>query len=308
MKRYLTLLVFFLINIVNSNATTCESTTVGDWTDNTIWDCGTVPSADNCVDTIIIGVNTNLDAQFNLTGCPPIVLIVNDTLFFVTGNKLYLPTGSQVIVHIGGYLVSGGGGGNSNLLKIGDDTFWNTGAGTFVGTSILDIELVAFYATQRETSVELNWTTASEVNNDFFTIERSRDGINFDGIGDKNGAANSSSEIYYSFLDSNVYSSLIYYRLKQTDFDGSTTTSQPIKISFIDDVNFKIFPNPAVEFFNIQGKVKGNVNIYTSTGILIQTIENYVGGLIPVKHFERGNYLVTFEGNGKDKSVKLVLK
>lgn len=314
MKK-ITLFTLFLLITGISKATTCESTNTpfGLWSTNGTWDCGTAPSAGNCVDTIVIGEHVYVDEIIDLTGCPPVVLIVNDTLRFKSGKKLKLPEGSSIIVHVGGYLVPEGGGGNSNQITIDqasgpDDVFWNAGDGTFAGSSNLDIELTSFYASQLDASVQLYWTTASEINNDFFTVERSKDGSNFESIGSVNGAGNSSSEIDYSFLDNKIFNGIIYYRLTQTDYDGSVTFSEIAKVIFPNEVEIKIYPNPATEFFSIQGKLVGNVSIYTSTGRIVKTIENYGGEFISVEYLDRGIYLITYVVDTKMKTVKLVLK
>lgn len=309
-------LLYLILALFISNATfasTCESTANGTWVTDGIWDCGSAPSdPGNCVDTIIIGEHTYIDDHVDLTGCPPIVLIVDDTLRFKSGKKLYLPIGSTVIVHVGGYLVPEGGGGNSNQLTIDqpsgpDDVFWNAGDGVLTGSSTLDVELVSFKATKLESSVHMYWTTRSELNNDYFTIERSIDGYNFEHIGTVAGAGNSSAEINYSYLDNNNMDGLYYYRLKQTDFDGSETFSKVLKVTISSDLEISLYPNPTTDFFSLAGKLNGNINIYSAAGNLVRTIDNYEGQFISVEFLDRGVYLVTYEVNGKLKTTKLIL-
>jgi hypothetical protein len=68
--------------------------------------------------------------------------------------------------------------------------------------------------------VVLEWATGSEINNDFFTIERSLDVEHAEIIGYLDGAGNSTQTLWYSFVDQNPLPGISYYRLKQTDFDG----------------------------------------------------------------------------------------
>ncbi len=91
----------------------------------------------------------------------------------------------------------------------------------------LPIQLLNFDAyRQNDKSVLLNWATAAEINNDYFTIERSADGINFFLIAVIRGAGNSNDIIQYSTIDEFPVSGWNYYRLKQTDYDGKFEYSQ----------------------------------------------------------------------------------
>jgi hypothetical protein len=102
--------------------------------------------------------------------------------------------------------------------------------GAFEGNVALPIELISFSGKKSGQNNELYWTTASELNNDFFTIEKTLDGIYFEKVGTENGAGNSSQLLHYSLTDFNVRDNINYYRLIQTDFDGKSTTSNLISI------------------------------------------------------------------------------
>lgn len=112
----------------------------------------------------------------------------------------------------------------------------------------LPIELLSFdaVANQDQQIVDLFWSTASEINNDFFTIQRSINGFDWENLAKVNGAGNSSSILNYDENDLNPYKGLSYYRLSQTDFDGTTTYSKIIPINLLIEGNPKIvvFPNP----------------------------------------------------------------
>lgn len=85
----------------------------------------------------------------------------------------------------------------------------------------LPIELLSFDATCVDRSIQLTWSTASETNNNYFTIERSTDGVSFTPIQTIEGAGNSTQQLNYYYKDEPVQlNQLYYYRLKQTDFDG----------------------------------------------------------------------------------------
>ena len=95
-------------------------------------------------------------------------------------------------------------------------------------SSPLPIELISFQGSCNENKIMLNWSTASETNNDFFTLEKSQDGINFQPFTFIDGAGNSNKILNYTAADFNPYSGTSYYRLMQTDFDGTSRYSDVI--------------------------------------------------------------------------------
>ena len=103
--------------------------------------------------------------------------------------------------------------------------------------SALPITLTSFDASELNGNVLLKWVTASEKNNDYFIIERSLDGENFEPIGKIRGAGNSNVDISYDFTDQTHAGGVIYYRLKQFDFDGKETTFSTISININKDIS-----------------------------------------------------------------------
>ena len=94
----------------------------------------------------------------------------------------------------------------------------------------LPIELLYFNGVVCETGNRLYWSSSSENNNDYFNIEKTRDGIDWNSIVTIEGAGNSNNQLYYSFVDEDVESIINYYRLKQTDYDGKFKYSDIISI------------------------------------------------------------------------------
>jgi hypothetical protein len=95
----------------------------------------------------------------------------------------------------------------------------------------LPIELLYFNCVKSDLiSNKLNWSTASENNNDYFSIEKTTDGINFHTISNVDGAGNSYSNINYEYEDYDISEGITYYRLKQTDFDGKYQHSPIISV------------------------------------------------------------------------------
>ncbi len=88
------------------------------------------------------------------------------------------------------------------------------------GTNPLPIELLFFKASCENNSTKLSWATASETNNDYFSVEKSQDGFTFENINNIPGAGNSNNTLFYSATDEKPFSGTTYYRLKQTDFNG----------------------------------------------------------------------------------------
>ena len=101
-----------------------------------------------------------------------------------------------------------------------------------ITVSPLPIELVEFTANPVNDFVELSWTTATEENNDYFTVERSKDADMFKELAKVDGAGNSSYTITYFELDTSPYRGVSYYRLKQTDFDGKYDYSDIVSVFF----------------------------------------------------------------------------
>ncbi|WP_146194175.1 glycine-rich domain-containing protein [Brumimicrobium oceani] len=120
--------------------------------------------------------------------------------------------------------------------------------------SALPVELTNFSASCDKQSISINWTTASELNSDYFVVEKSRDGQNWVFVAEQNAAGNSSEVINYHQLDENISGSLIYYRLRQVDFDGKEEVFGPISVSCDNEksTNMMVFPNPNNGAFTLE--------------------------------------------------------
>jgi hypothetical protein len=120
--------------------------------------------------------------------------------------------------------------------------------------SPLPIELLSFQAQAEQEKVQLRWVTTAEINNDFFTIERSKDGQQWEDIFIIPGAGNSSQTLRYTEVDEQPLAGLAYYRLKQTDFNGEFSHSAPVAVYFGegDAAEIWLFPNPVEQGGRIQ--------------------------------------------------------
>ena len=153
-----------------------------------------------------------------------------------------------------------------SAARAGLSTRYDYGIGFSSGGS-LPIKLIYFTAELIEGMVNLNWATAAEVNNNFFTVERSTDGENFEPLLTKPGAGNSTVNLYYNAVDESPLGGYSYYRLKQTDFDGHYTYSDIETVKNgeggedgMSKMEIKsIAPNPFVEKFKVSFMIKESV-------------------------------------------------
>ncbi len=156
-----------------------------------------------------------------------------------------------------------GSGGSAATFMQGAGSV-NVGSNTLTWTNIesfseftgigngtpLPIELLSFSAALQQQDVFLKWITASEKNNDYFTLERSWNGLDFETINQQKGAGNSSFNLSYFYTDVAVAesgNSKAYYRLKQTDFNGQFSFSKTVVVNFNKDNNIsaiQAYPNP----------------------------------------------------------------
>jgi len=115
--------------------------------------------------------------------------------------------------------------------------------GAFELQTVLPVELLSFSAKENGENVWLSWTTASEKNNDYFEVERSIDGRSFDYLDQVKGAGTTTLARHYQTNDKNPINGINYYRLKQVDFDGTTTYSEIVSIEVTSE-KIELFPNP----------------------------------------------------------------
>ena len=113
------------------------------------------------------------------------------------------------------------------------------------GGNPLPIELTSFNVRLINKKVLVDWATASELNNDFFTIEKSSDNVNFFTLAVVNGSGTTSQAHQYQYLDDKPFGGMSYYRLKQTDFDGQSTTFPTVAVFNAARNKFDVFPNPS---------------------------------------------------------------
>ncbi|NVO03668.1 MAG: T9SS type A sorting domain-containing protein [Bacteroidetes bacterium] len=231
------------------------------------------------------------------------------------GNQGGCNTAGQVV----GYFLSAFGAGstfNSHETQYG---CW-AGAIKKLSTSgnccmtPLPIELISFNTSKNgDKTVLAKWSTASETNNDFFTIERSKDAFNYDEIGQVKGAGNSNIKQDYSFVDYYPLNGINYYRLKQTDFDGKFAYSEITSINMNDAGNsgFTIFPNPANTVLNCllysEEEIDAIFRIKDITGkVLLQDGFKSIKQSIDISSLSAGIYFIEFRSKTRMMQGKFI--
>ncbi len=171
----------------------------------------------------------------------------------------------------------------------------------------LPVELLNFTAIEKqEEYVQLDWTTVSEINNDYFSVQKSIDGINWQEINQVQGAGNSSQTIEYTLNDYNPFIGTSYYRLEQFDFNGDSEYSDLEAVNFKGVENIIIYPNPTNQSsFNIKANSFINedltISIYDSQGRIVYNKINEINKgsnslSISIAHLSKGVYYVHLSG------------
>lgn len=125
-------------------------------------------------------------------------------------------------------------------------------------SSLLPISLTSFSASQNGEEIEIAWTTNSEVNNDYFTVEYSIDGVLFKTLETVVGSGTTSEVNDYAITtEASRFSGVVYFRLKQTDYNGEYSYSDVIalQVESANATDLVIYPNPATEYITISGAV-----------------------------------------------------
>lgn len=178
------------------------------------------------------------------------------------------------------------------------------------GNGSLPIELVDFHATAKSETVDLSWETASETNNDFFTIERSTEGQVWGKIKTIKGAGNTSTEKRYTSTDLQPKVGISYYRLKQTDFNGNFSYSIIRDVRIENGSGYSIYPNPANNELNIVSNTQEqfSIKMLNNQGerISVNMIEESNQRRIDTSLLSNGIYFLIIEEGGRIKSGKTI--
>jgi hypothetical protein len=189
----------------------------------------------------------------------------------------------------------------------------------FTVSSVVPVGLTNFSAERKGEVVDLFWTTASELNNDFFEVERwiqkgedTYTEKSFAVIGRVEGSGTTSSKQHYQFSDLRAASAeTIYYRLKQVDYDGKSTYSQVVVV-FLDSNRtiVKLYPNPGSTWFTLEVSGKDtnalSVEVIDAAGKKIEAYEKVSGPLVFGSDWAAGVYLVRIRKPNEVLVVKII--
>jgi hypothetical protein len=178
----------------------------------------------------------------------------------------------------------------------------------------LPVQLTSFTAKRAERSVNLNWTTASELNNREFVVERSFNGKTFEGIGSVAGNGTATRANTYTFSDTKALAGVSYYRLKQIDLDGKFEYSPVRAVSASNtalDAQLSAYPNPTTASvqLSLPAEATGMVRVMSLTG---QTVFegtaaqlNAKNNTLDMSRFQAGTYLISLSDGASTKTVRV---
>lgn len=264
---------------------------------------------ENCPDTDMDGTPDVRDTNSDNDSCPDAIegggLLDETDLASVTATSaLSLPIDAD------GIPVSAGAG-----QGIGDSQ--NAAALDADCIDPLPVELLSFDGIATKDGSLLEWVTASEIDNEYFSVQRSRNGVDFEEIGTVDGAGNSTEEIHYDFLDRNPFFGRNYYRLQQFDYDGAFEYSNIIVLEYEKKGSFTLFPNPTRSTINlvinsISERERVQINVFDVLGQLllqknVELLEDSNTIDLDVSSFPTGTYEVVLT-DGETISVEKFVK
>lgn len=317
-----------------SKATIVESngTGGGNWINGSSWNGGSTPvNGDTVVilagDVITISSNLSFDGVIQVYGT---LSLDGGKLSMDASSAIQLAEGSSIEAIGAGENNSISIGGSSNKLTTDDINSLSipnqlteesvAAGGGCAETGLCDdnplpVEVIYFSARTKDQGVQLNWATSSEEDFDYFTIERSSDGENFNklvNLYSKSEFSNKKKE--YQFFDEMPMSGYSFYRLKATDFDGYSEYHGIASIR-MENINesIKLFPNPTngrQVSINFSGKTDTRFKLVSFTGNIIQTgtIRQGINEIQFTTELSPGIYFIQLEGSGAALPQKLVIR
>jgi hypothetical protein len=165
-------------------------------------------------------------------------------------------------------------------------------------------------------NIELKWITASESNSQYFSVERSANGIDYETVGYVNAAGNSLNTIYYSYTDKNALNDISYYRLKSVDFDGSYKYSDICSVvNQTGELSISVYPNPTnnsvtVDFKNADNVRSTDFSIMDVTGkrMTVSAIQLNNKYILDLSSLQSGLYFIELNISNKKVLQKIILQ
>jgi len=189
--------------------------------------------------------------------------------------------------------------------------------GYYKAASPLPIELLSFAAKQENSGVMLSWATATEENNDHFTIERSGDALTYKEVGQVDGAGTTALSHSYDFDDANPSEGINYYRLKQTDYDGRSKYFNIVTANYTMPVgaDYAVYPNPSSgdEIHFRVTESDAQVRVMSTDGTTVFTKQyaaagDYTENLRASGNVKNGLYFITFTSGKGSSTIKTIIR
>jgi len=199
--------------------------------------------------------------------------------------------------------------------------FARPGGDTNSTPPVLPVTLINFEASYYHSNIILYWSTASEINNKGFEIQRAVNNLDFQTIGFVDGNRNSNTIKNYTFTDNNVFTTATYYyRLKQIDFDGKFEFSGIQTVHLADNKTlFSAFPNPISNDRRLSYKISSNdklndgiISLFTSSGVLIYSAPIHFNGVnytnkIDINGIKSGMYVLEYRTRANAMMEKIIV-
>ena len=234
-------------------------------------DCGCSPGGGGWLmtgDNVYVNHKTITTGNFSITGTPQVQinagghwyvngsLAINGGSWTIAAGAFFTVNGSvtdvlaNAITINGRWYVTGAFTNDINITGTGslrvDGSFTNNAS---IGSVTLPVELISFDAQRNEDKVDVSWATASEINSDYYSVNRSYNGVDFLSIGTLPAAGFSNSLLNYSFVDPSPLRGMNYYQLVEYDNDGQSQESDVVSVNFLGEQNIiaQIYPNPSAD-------------------------------------------------------------
>lgn len=227
---------------------------------------------------------------------------------FLTGSGNATLTDSYVLAGPGTIRISGTANRADEIIS-----YSVTSTGCINCSSSLPVELTRFDAAVAGNYVECTWETASELENDYFTIERSSDALSFEPIGQMKGFGTTTEPHFYKLIDSSpLTQGISYYRLTQTDVNGTVTRQEMAAVYFSIEPAVTVFPNPSNGQLTITGKQleTGEIvlrNAFGQSVPLTAVVTNEHEIVYTVAGLADGLYVVTYPFGEEIRSEKVLV-
>lgn len=246
----------YIANYINSSYGSFTYSQVNGTIDHSVateyWDINRISGAANCYIELSYDANTGADNNYS----DFIVAHYTSNAWESTGNAT----------------VAGDATTGTVVTTVAVSSFSPFTRGSKSVSAPLPVDLINFQAICNSDEVKLSWSTAMELNNDYFSVEKSDNGLDFSAIAKVKGRGTSSSLSNYNYIDINNDQKGGYYRLIQNDFDGKKTISSIISSNCTESNKVIVSPNPSNGIVTINGISEStDVEIYNSIGKLLLT-------------------------------------